>query len=312
MTNRQACGVLIAWGDGAWRVLLSNQPVTEANGETHSSWSLPYAPLSVGQSADAVASRLITRESGQRLLPAEFLQLGWYNTSADSGADRTVSALVTIIPEAHHVGATVESSAHWMPLQSVLSHHELPEVDPLSWQIIRDAAYLTPSDALREPAIVGAGEFHVPSMLSLLHSVRERTGGVTPEMWDMDLQDIEQSHRAGGGDFLVAALNNFVVAMVGVRPVTRTCAELAWLMVHPRWRNRGLGQKMIKVAERRAAELGFQTMALDSSYMHGQGQQMFRKSGYHRMPGRVPDSGPHFGASKQLSSENLELTHDAL
>lgn len=282
MDERAASAVIIGRTPTSWDLLLYSASTRGLPEHQNPTWTLPTAELLPGQSSDAVVARLVSTMSGYRILPAEFLNLGWYSLSQTHNTQTTLSAYITIIPDTNAI--TTGNGTKWWPLRALTSMHPATTLDTTSTLVIRDAAKLTPSDALHHPIVVPAADKHSASMLSLLHSVRERTGGVTPKTWDLELLDVETSHRADGGDFLVAALDNFVVAMVGIRAGSTPHCELGWLMVHPRWRGRGLAKHMVQKAEQRALELGFTNIAVNNARLHGVSQHVFSTLGYSNPP----------------------------
>src|SRR5438445_1765384 len=76
-----------------------------------------------------------------------------------------------------------------------------------------------------------------------------------PGNWD-DLWDIDASHIARGGDFLVYELDGRVVAMGAILPDAAGTAEVNHVRVHPALRRRGIGRAIMRALERRAIVLG--------------------------------------------------------
>lgn len=100
-----------------------------------------------------------------------------------------------------------------------------------------------------------------------------------PGNWD-DLWDIDASHIARGGDFLVYELDGRVVAMGAVMPDGAGTAEVNHVRVHPALRRRGIGRAIMRALERRAIELGCVRMHLDTTVAQPEAIAFYRSLGY--------------------------------
>jgi ribosomal protein S18 acetylase RimI-like enzyme len=98
--------------------------------------------------------------------------------------------------------------------------------------------------------------------------------------WDEDLRAIRASYLEDGGEFLVGLVDGRVVAMGAVRHITDSVAELKRMRVHPRYRRRGFGRLVLEQLERRAAELGYTTLRLDTTVVQTAAQELYRSAGY--------------------------------
>lgn len=277
--------MLIARSRDAWQVLLQHGAPPGSNNADLAPWTLPGAPYNPTQDPQSVLAKYLHRDAGQRIVTTELLPLGWFHTSAVGGQERHISAYGAILPSTDSEGP-VHESMRWWSLRAAVADNTAPTVLPIAWQVLRDAAILAPTDDVLSPIVCTAEARHESSLLSLLHSVRERTGGSTPAVWDQDLSNLDRSHRNNGGEFLVAALQDFVVGMAGIRRISGSTAEMTWVMVHPRWRYLGLGTTLIREAERHATQLGFTTIGVTNHQLHGSGRRAFHKAGYD-----VPERG---------------------
>lgn len=95
-----------------------------------------------------------------------------------------------------------------------------------------------------------------------------------------DLADIPGCFLAAGGDFLVAELDGSLVGMAGLRPSAAGHAEVLRVRVHPALRTRGIGRALMDAVERRAAELGFTEMVLDTAQNQPEAIAFYRALGY--------------------------------
>ena len=98
--------------------------------------------------------------------------------------------------------------------------------------------------------------------------------------WDDDLKRIGDVYLSSGGDFLMGELKGRVVAMGGVRPTSATRAELKRMRVHPDFQRRGFGQLILDALERRARDLSFRTLHLDTTVSQIPAQRLYLKNGF--------------------------------
>ena len=98
--------------------------------------------------------------------------------------------------------------------------------------------------------------------------------------WDDDLHRIESEYIEAGGEFYVGIIDDRIVAMGALKPMTDTRAEICRMRVHPDFQRRGLGARMLSNLEERAGELGFRTLTLDTTVGEVAAMSMYAKSGY--------------------------------
>jgi len=108
--------------------------------------------------------------------------------------------------------------------------------------------------------------------------------------WDEDLDEIEDLYLDSGGEFLVGVMDGEVVAMGALRRISPETAELKRMRVRPDLQGRGYGQTVLDALHRRAAELGYTTLRLDTTIQQRVAQHFYIKNGY-REVGRG-DIGP--------------------
>jgi len=97
------------------------------------------------------------------------------------------------------------------------------------------------------------------------------------------LADVEGSFRAVGGDFLVAERDGYLVGMGGVRPNSSVQVEMLHLRVHPATRREGIGRLLVRTLERRAVELGFAEVHLDTATNQPEAVAFYEALGYRRV-----------------------------
>ena len=98
--------------------------------------------------------------------------------------------------------------------------------------------------------------------------------------WDADLDDIESVYLRAGGEFLVGVLEGEVVAMGALRPDPEGRAWITRMRVSPRLQGRGIGQALLDSLHRRAAELGYGTLHLDTTVGQTAARRLYEKNGY--------------------------------
>ncbi len=103
--------------------------------------------------------------------------------------------------------------------------------------------------------------------------------------WDEDLDEIESVYLGSGGEFLVGILKGEVVAMGALMKITPERAELKRMRVRPGLQGCGYGQTMLDALHRRAAELGFSTLRLDTTVQQLAARRLYLKNGYHEAGG---------------------------
>ena len=101
-----------------------------------------------------------------------------------------------------------------------------------------------------------------------------------PGSWDDDLDDIEEAYLASGGEFLVGTLEGEIVAMGAIRRVSPDAAEVKRMRVRPGLQGRGYGQAMLDALHRRAADLGYTTLHLDTTVQQRVARRLYVKNGY--------------------------------
>jgi GNAT superfamily N-acetyltransferase len=101
--------------------------------------------------------------------------------------------------------------------------------------------------------------------------------------WDEDLDEIEDLYLDSGGEFIVGVMDSEVVAMGALRRISPETAELKRMRVRPDLQGRGYGQAILDALHRRAAELGYSTLRLDTTVQQRVAQHFYIKNGYHEV-----------------------------
>jgi ribosomal protein S18 acetylase RimI-like enzyme len=115
-----------------------------------------------------------------------------------------------------------------------------------------------------------------------LHDVAMRGAGIHlgEGHWYDDLREIENVYLHNGGEFLVGTLGDEVVAMGAVKKTADERAEIKYMRVDPEFQRRGFGQTILTALERRAAELGYETLHLDTAVQQKTARHLYESNGY--------------------------------
>jgi GNAT superfamily N-acetyltransferase len=98
--------------------------------------------------------------------------------------------------------------------------------------------------------------------------------------WDADLDQIEAVYLNGSGEFLIGTLQDRVVAMGALRRTDPDRAEVKRMRVHPDFQRRGFGQAIFTALEKRARELGYCVLHLDTAVVLVGAQHFYAKNGF--------------------------------
>jgi ribosomal protein S18 acetylase RimI-like enzyme len=118
-----------------------------------------------------------------------------------------------------------------------------------------------------------------------LHRLGLRQTGtdIGPGPWDDDLHSpdtVRTTYLDGRGDFLVGLVDGEIVVMAALREHASGRVEIKRMRVHPDHQRHGLGQQMLDRLERRATELGYSGVYLDTTTRQGPAIALYRKNGY--------------------------------
>jgi GNAT superfamily N-acetyltransferase len=107
------------------------------------------------------------------------------------------------------------------------------------------------------------------------------------------------------GVFLVAELGDVVIGCVGLRRHDERTVELKRLFVRPDHRRGGLGRVLLFAAERRALELGYAKVLLETGPKQPEAVALYTSTGYepHENVGHYAHSGESQMFSKALTPD---------
>lgn len=103
---------------------------------------------------------------------------------------------------------------------------------------------------------------------------------VADPKWDDDLRDIEAVYLGEGSHFWVVEEEGEIIGMVAVRRKDSETAELKRMRVAGGRRQRGLGQRLLELAEEFCRRCGYRHIALDTSDRQAAARRLYEKNGY--------------------------------
>lgn len=111
-----------------------------------------------------------------------------------------------------------------------------------------------------------------------LHRIALESAGAYAKSgnWDQDLDDIPNVYL----EFLVGIKEETLIAMGALKKISGDTVEIKRMRVHPDFQRHGLGQKMLDILEKKAKELGFKKIQLDTTVKQIAAQKLYEKNGY--------------------------------
>jgi GNAT superfamily N-acetyltransferase len=98
--------------------------------------------------------------------------------------------------------------------------------------------------------------------------------------WNADLNQIQAAYLDNGGEFLVGVLQGRVVSMGALKRRGPDRAEIKRMRVHPDFQRRGFGQAILAALEKRARDLGYSVLHLDTTILQVAAQCFYAKNGF--------------------------------
>ncbi|GLW90447.1 GNAT family N-acetyltransferase [Actinokineospora globicatena] len=237
---------VLAAGPDRWNILL----VERGAGR----WALPVGMVR----GRGTVVRDVAEQTGLELTGADLRQVPCRAGVVHAG----------LLPELIPVGGGVRA-ARWWPLA------QAQDLAPDHAAVLRVVADLVPKSVteaarLRQPVLADA------TAIVELHQRTVDSAGPR----DDDLTDVARYYLDAGGDFVVGSLGGFVLAMGGLRRTVDGAAEVRRMGVHPRWRRRGLGRRVLEHLEHRASALGLTRLVLDTRADQAAAISLYRRSGF--------------------------------
>jgi ribosomal protein S18 acetylase RimI-like enzyme len=98
--------------------------------------------------------------------------------------------------------------------------------------------------------------------------------------WEDDLLDIEKNYFQSGGDFLVGVEKEQIIAMGAIRKISEDTAEIVRMRVHPDHQGKGIGTSVLHELEKRAYELKYTEIILETDEKLQNARFMYEKNSY--------------------------------
>jgi ribosomal protein S18 acetylase RimI-like enzyme len=106
-----------------------------------------------------------------------------------------------------------------------------------------------------------------------------------------DLDEVEKIYLVNNGEFLVATKDSRVIGMGALKKISNEMAEVKRMRVFPEFQRQGIGQLILNELEKRAKQLGYKILELDTSINQPGAQDFYRKNGYHETKREGPEKG---------------------
>ncbi|MFH1368631.1 MAG: GNAT family N-acetyltransferase [Elusimicrobiota bacterium] len=115
-----------------------------------------------------------------------------------------------------------------------------------------------------------------------LHLAALQSAGVLVSRgpWDDDLNDIEGIYINNQGEFIIAELEGVIIGMGAIRQVSEGIAEVKRMRVEPGFQGKGIGSQILIMLEKRAKELDYKELQLDTSSKLHRTQKFYTERGY--------------------------------
>lgn len=98
--------------------------------------------------------------------------------------------------------------------------------------------------------------------------------------WDDDLQHIQEVYLDNSGEFLVGEYADQIVAMGALKKTSDTVGEIKRMRVHPFFQHRGFGTLILQALEKRAKELGYVMLHVDTPIQLIAAQKLYMQQGF--------------------------------
>lgn len=96
--------------------------------------------------------------------------------------------------------------------------------------------------------------------------------------WNEDMRQIEKTYLNKYGDFLIGIIEDKIVAMGAIRRINENCAEIKRMRVKSEFARKGFGQTILIALEKRAEELGYSQLQLNTTTLQEAAQKFYLKT----------------------------------
>lgn len=98
--------------------------------------------------------------------------------------------------------------------------------------------------------------------------------------YDQDVLNIKETYLDNGGEFFVALLDDKVVGMGGFSKIDDQTAEVRRMRVNVDYQGQGIGSSILENLIKKAKELGYKKLELDTTENMLAAQRLYEKFGF--------------------------------
>ena len=117
-------------------------------------------------------------------------------------------------------------------------------------------------------------------IMNLVKAVLSDYGLKTDPVTDQDISDLEQDYFSKNGWFAVLENNNKIIGTYGIFRIDDKVCELRKMYLLPNFHGKGLGKMLLNEAFKKAKELGYSEMILETNKVLDKAISLYRKNGF--------------------------------
>lgn len=113
-----------------------------------------------------------------------------------------------------------------------------------------------------------------------LNGLRQTNSFIDDPNLDKDLQSIEEVYINDKGEFFVAVINDQIVGIGALKKVNNKIAEIKRMRVEQKFQGQKIGGQILDSLIRKARELGYKKLILDTSINMRAAQNLYQSRGF--------------------------------
>jgi len=117
-------------------------------------------------------------------------------------------------------------------------------------------------------------------IMNLVKSVLSDYGLKTDPITDQDISDLEQDYFNINGWFAVLENNSKIIGTYGIYRIDNKICELRKMYLLPAYQGQGLGKLLLAEALKKAKELGYSEMILETNKVLDKAISLYSKNGF--------------------------------
>ena len=110
--------------------------------------------------------------------------------------------------------------------------------------------------------------------------LKQTSSYIDNRKYDEDMLSIKDTYLNNGGEFFVVSLDNKVVGMGGLLKMDNEIAEVKRMRVNIDFQQKGIGSLILENLIRRAKELGYKKLELDTTENMDAAKRLYEKHGF--------------------------------